>query len=280
MSLAEAQRLNGWLGRTETTEDDIGPFPVQALAATLDRPFTDAIVPPLWHWLYFLTPSPLAETGRDGHPKRGGFLPPVELPRRMWAGGRLSFDTDLEIGKRARRTSSVESIVEKNGRSGKLAFVTVRHVISQSGRQVIDEEHDIVYREDSRSPSGDPAGTQAPSDHDWQDEVVPTAVMLFRYSALTFNGHRIHYDHPYAVDVEGYDGLVVHGPLIATLLADRAWRRLGHLRSFEYRAVRPAIAGKEMRLCGRATSGKEMKLWAKDSRNRLIMTAVAQTNES
>lgn len=280
MSGAESRRLDGWLGRTQITEDDIGPFPVRALAATLDQPPPEFIVPPLWHWLYFLALTPLAKTGRDGHAKLGDFLPPVELPRRMWAGGRLKFDRDLEIGKHARRTSNIASISEKNGRSGKLAFVTVKHVISQSGRQAIDEEHDIVYRENSGSLSGGPAETPAPTDHDWQDKVVPTQLMLFRYSALTFNGHRIHYDHPYAVEVEGYAGLVVHGPLVATMLADRARQRLGQLRSFTYRAVRPAIVGDEIRLCGRTSSGSEIKLWAKDKRNRLIMAADAQSNEN
>lgn len=279
MSLAEPRGLYDWLGRTETVEDDMGPFPAHALAATLDQPPPETIVPPLWHWLYFLTPSPLAETGRDGHAKRGGFLPPVALPRRMWAGGRLKFGAGLEIGKRARRTSTIESIAEKNGRSGELAFVKVRHVISQSGRLAIDEEHDIVYRDSPRPLAVSPAETPAPPDHDWQGQVVPTSLMLFRYSALTFNGHRIHYDHPYAVDVEGYAGLVVHGPLIATLLADQAWRRSGHLRSFSYRAVRPAIAGEAIKLCGRASSDTEMELWAKDNHNRVIMTAVAQTTK-
>lgn len=282
MGLAETRRLDEWVGHTEIIDDDMGPFPVRALAATLDQPAPKAIVPCLWHWLYFLTPTPLAEAGQDGHARRGGFLPPVELPRRMWAGGRLTFETDLEIGTPARRTSSVQSIVEKKGRSGKLVFVKVRHVISQRDRRVIDEEHDIVYREHSGQPSDDSVGTPAPTNHDWQDKVVPTQLMLFRYSALTFNGHRIHYDHPYAVEVEGYAGLVVHGPLVATMLADRARQRLGQLRSFTYRAVRPAIVGEEIRLCGRTTSASasEMKLWAKDNRNRLIMAAAAQSNHN
>ena len=275
MNLARSHRLSEWIGRTEIIDDEMASFPVHALAATLNRLPAENIVPPLWHWLYFLGVPPLAETGRDGHAMRGGFYPPVELPRRMWAGGRVSFKADLEIGRPARKISTIKSIVEKNGRSGNLAFVTITHLITQCGREVIVDEQDVVYREDPAQSAAQTIDAPAREICDWEEQILPTSLMLFRYSALTFNGHRIHYDHPYAVEVEGYAGLVVHGPLIATLLADHAARHLRRFRSFAYRALSPAIVNEEIRLSGRAISNSEMSLSATDRQSRLIMSATA-----
>ena len=164
-------------------------------------------VPPLWHWLYFLPVSPMSEVGPDGHPKRGGFLPPVPLPRRMWAGGRLTFHTPLKVGERAARTSTIANIEDKTGRSGRLVFVTVQHTIEVGGELKLEEEHDIVYRDAPQDGARPQQPQLAPEGETWRRTIDADAVMLFRYSALTFNSHRIHYDYPYVTQVEGYPGL-------------------------------------------------------------------------
>jgi 3-methylfumaryl-CoA hydratase len=177
-------------------------------------------LPELWHWLYFLPHARQSEIGPDGHPKRGGFLPPVPLPRRMWAGGRLEWIKPLVVGDAIERTSTIQSVTHKSGRTGDLIFVLVRHEISNAAGIALTEEHDIVYR-DAPAPDDKPVTpTAAPSDATWTKTIHPDDVLLFRYSALTFNGHRIHYDRRYVTEVEGYPGLIVHGPLIATLLVD------------------------------------------------------------
>jgi 3-methylfumaryl-CoA hydratase len=198
-------------------------------------------LPPLWHWLYFLRSAKLGELGRDGHPALGGFLPPVALPRRMWAGGRFGFTTPLPIGVEATKTSTIRDVELKQGRSGALCFVTVRHEIHVGTTHILWEEHDIVYREEPLSSAAPNSRRVAGSDWEVSECTVATEVMLFRYSALTFNGHRIHYDRDYARNVEAHKGLVVHGPLIATLLADLAVRcNPGHpLVGFEFRAESP-----------------------------------------
>lgn len=279
MSLPESgQSLDAWVGRSESRDDFIAAWPVTALAATLDRAATPSVVPPLWHWLYFLPLAPLAEVGPDGHPKRGGFLPPVALPRRMWAGGRLSFNAPLEIGGTATRTSTIQTIREKTGRTGKLVFVTVSHHIAQAGRVAIEEEHDIVYRDPPSPGDADKAPERAPDGEAWCRAIRPGPVLLFRYSALTFNSHRIHYDYPYVTQEEGYPDLVVHGPLIATLLVDLLHRERPDavLRRFEFRAVRPTYANNPFTVCGKPSDdGRAVELWAKDHDGYLTMRATA-----
>jgi 3-methylfumaryl-CoA hydratase len=272
------QPLEAWVGRTASQDDYLAAFPVGALAATLDLPAPPHVVPPLWHWLYFLPVAPLAEVGADGHPQRGGFLPPVALPRRMWAGGRLTFAAPLEVGAAATRTSKIEKIHEKAGRTGKLVFVTVSHRITQAGHTAIEEEHDIVYRDPPTPAEADKVPEAAPGGETWSRTVRPDPVLLFRYSALTFNGHRIHYDYPYVTQQEGYPDLVVHGPLIATLLVDLLHRELPHapLRRFEFRAVRPTFANHSFTVCGKPSDdGKTVELWAKDHDGYLTMRATA-----
>jgi 3-methylfumaryl-CoA hydratase len=272
------QKLDDWLGKEAVTEDDITAYPLAAMAATLDREDTNPTVPPLWHWLYFLPIAPMSEVGLDGHPKRGGFLPPVPLPRRMWAGGRLTFHAPLKVGERAQRTSTIANIEDKTGRSGRLVFVTVQHSIEAGGELKIEEEHDIVYRDEPQEGARPPQPALAPEGETWRRTIDTDPVMLFRYSALTFNGHRIHYDYPYVTQVEGYPGLVVHGPLIATLLVDLVRREQPHatLQSFAFKALRPTFAGQPFTVCGKPSAdGKTLDLWAKDHEGYLTMRATA-----
>ncbi|HVY05553.1 MAG TPA: MaoC family dehydratase N-terminal domain-containing protein [Burkholderiales bacterium] len=270
-----------WVGRTETRNDLVTATPIAALSATLDRddpaPVAGAVVPPMWHWLYFLPISPLAEAGPDGHPKRGGFLPPVPLPRRMFAGGRLEYHHDLKVGDEVTRSSRILDVSGKEGRSGTLVFVTVRHEFTGPDGLAMSEEHDIVYRENPSPDAPVPRPQAARTDEAFSREIVPDPVMLFRYSALTFNSHRIHYDRSYVTQVEGYPGLIVHGPLIATLLAD-LWRRQqpqAKLRRFEFRAVRPLFDIHRFTVCGRQ-DGKRVSLWTRDHEGCLTMDATAE----
>ncbi|HZZ01746.1 FAS1-like dehydratase domain-containing protein [Paraburkholderia sp.] len=270
--------LNEFIDRHTVQADDISAFPLTALAATLDRTEAGDTVPPLWHWLYFLPVAPLAEVGPDGHPKRGGFLPPVSLPRRMWAGGRLTFHAPLKVGEHARRTSTIASIEDKTGRSGRLVFVTVQHTIEAGGELKIEEEHDIVYRDAPQPGLAPPKPAPAPESETWRRTINADPVMLFRYSALTFNGHRIHYDYPYVTQVEDYPGLIVHGPLIATLLVDlvRRERPAATLKSFAFTALRPTFADQPFNVCGKPSDdGKSIDLWAKDHDGYLTMRASA-----
>ncbi|ACD20903.1 FAS1-like dehydratase domain-containing protein [Paraburkholderia phytofirmans] len=275
---ASPQKLDDWLDKQEVLKDDITAFPLKAMAATLDREESGDSVPPLWHWLYFLPVAPMSEVGPDGHPKRGGFLPPVPLPRRMWAGGRLTFHTPLKVGERATRTSTIANIEDKTGRSGRLVFVTVQHTIEAGGELKLEEEHDIVYRGAPQDGARPPQPQLAPKGETWRRTIDADAVMLFRYSALTFNGHRIHYDYPYVTEVEGYPGLIVHGPLIATLLVDLVRREQPQatLQSFAFKAVRPTFAGHAFTVCGKPSAdGKIIELWAKDHEGYLTMRATA-----
>ncbi|UUZ64127.1 MaoC family dehydratase N-terminal domain-containing protein [Polaromonas sp. P1-6] len=276
--------LQSWVGKTETLSDDITAAPVRALSATLDRDDTDPLpgtaLPELWHWLYFLPHARQSEIGPDGHAKRGGFLPPVPLPRRMWAGGRLQWiqNNPLVVGDAVKRVSRIESVTHKTGRTGDLLFVLVKHEVHNAQGLALSEEHDIVYR--ANPQPGDPVPPPQPAAKDaaWTIEVVPDDVLLFRYSALTFNGHRIHYDRRYVTEVEGYPGLIVHGPLIATLLLDLLRRNLpgARLSHFEFRAVRPVFDIAPFKLHGTpAPDGKTVQLWTEDHEGWLTMQATA-----
>ena len=243
-----------WVGRRESAEDVIAPGPVARLSATLGRddppPRPGDPLPPGWHWLYFLEATPRSALHADGHARRGGFLPPSTLPRRRWAGGRLSFEKPLRVGETARRCSEILSITPKQGRSGELLFVTLRHVISGEDGVALSEEHDIVYREAAKGEQS--PGERPPADAHWRREITPDPALLFRFSALTFNAHRIHYDRDYAVATEGYPGLVVHGPLIAILLLDLLRREQPgrDLAGFDYQAHAPLFDGAPFTLAG------------------------------
>ena len=274
MSLAD------WIGKTETRLDTVAPGPVAALSATLDRedpePQPGDLLPPLWHWLFFLDQYRASDLGPDGHARRGGLLPPVPLPRRMWAGSRFEFRHPLCVGDQMTRETRVIDIKEKQGRSGPLVFVVVRHEISNASGVAVAEEHDIVYRDHPRDKSSAAPAQAAPADAAWERRIVADDVLLFRYSALTFNGHRIHYDRRYATEVEGYPGLVVHGPLIATLLMDLLRRRLpdANVAKFSFRAVSPLFDTAPFVVCGKP-DGTKIQLWAKDAAGNLAMSAEA-----
>ena len=277
----DLDELRAWVGRTHTETDVVSATPAQALAATLGiaRTFApgDALPPP-WHWQYFLTMGPLDDTGPDGHPKRGGFLPPVPLPRQMWAGRRMTFAAPLRIGDAISRASTIADVTAKEGRTGTLVFVKVRHAITGPAGHALTDEHDIVYRDQPRAGETPPPSRAAPVTDAWRREVRPDPVLLFRYSALTYNSHRIHYDHPYVTGVEGYPGLVVHGPLLATLLLDLLLRELPGARvaAFAFRAVKPVFDTASFFVCGQpAADGAGAALWIADRDGFLCMDATA-----
>jgi len=274
--------LRGWVGKSETVQDRIGLERCRALQATFDRAepaLRDGDpLPPLWHWLYFWTIAPRAILGRDGHPELGGFLPPLGTARRMWAGSRIAFPGTLRIGEEAERRSSIVDVMAKQGRSGRLVFVSVRHEIAGPDGVAIVDWHDIVYRDGLDGKGVIPPGQPAPGDAAIRQEFVTDLTLLFRYSALTFNGHRIHYDRDYTTGVEGYPGLVVHGPLLATLLvglAERA-RPDSRLARFDFRAVRPVFDGEPFVLCGSSSGDTAMDLWIADHGGQLAMRAEAE----
>jgi 3-methylfumaryl-CoA hydratase len=282
MSSPDNVDLADWIGRTETRLDTMTLAPMTALSATLDRddppPQAGDELPPLWHWLYFLPLVPARGIGADGHPLRGGFLPPVALPRRMWAGGRLRFHRALRVGAEVERVSRIASVSAKSGKSGSLVFVTVVHELRDAQGLALQEEQDIVYREAPQPDATPPAPPLAPAGGAFSRELRPDPVLLFRYSALTFNSHRIHYDEPYATQVEGYPGLVVHGPLIATLLLDLVRREQPGRRiaSFEFKAVSPLIHPHAFTLHGQPQPDGTLSLWARSHTDALAMSASAR----
>ena len=311
----DAAAWQAWLGRSETVTDTLHPGPLAGLSATIDtapfQPLPGQAVPPLWHWAYFLSQAPAHSLGRDGHPRRGDFLPPVALPRRMWAGSRFVFEQPLRVGDVVQRTSTIESITHKQGRSGHLVFVTVRHAYRigaqpDSAVPALTEWHDIVYREEppvvtaaqtaeavaqanTASNVAPPFALNAPAnstlhgpcEHQPDGSICQrwqaNPVLLFRYSALTFNGHRIHYDQPYATQVEGYPGLVVHGPLLATLMVDlvRTQWPQRQLAAYHFKALHPVFDIHPFSLHARQTDANTVSLWVQDWQGRRAMEATA-----
>lgn len=271
---------SAWVGRSETTSDLISADRVAALAATLglDQAYHDGeTLPPGWHWIFFNTMVLRQDVGVDGHPKRGGFLPPIALPRRMWAGSRITYNGGLTIGEGSERTSVISKVQAKKGRGGELVFVTVTHTTRCRGRDSIVEEQDIVYREPPAPDAPAAVLTPAPAAGEWRQDVTPDSVLLFRYSALTCNGHRIHYDLPYARDAEGYPNLVVHGPLTATLLQNFVMSCAPgrHLKRFEFRGVHPLFLGSPFSLEAAKGEDDGLNLWARGPHGELAMQASA-----
>jgi 3-methylfumaryl-CoA hydratase len=277
----DLDHLRSWIGKTETHHDTASAFPIAALAATLDRkdppPKTGDVIPHSGHWLYFLETAVNADLSHDGHPKRGGFLPPVALPRRMWAGGRIDFRQPLRVGDNISRESEILSVEAKSGKSGDLVFVTVRHNVKAGSTVAIVEEHDIVYREAAKPGDPAPAGKAAPQAAPWRRELRANEAMLFRYSAITFNGHRIHYDIDYCRQAEGYPGLIVHGPLQTTLLLDLCRRSDPRpVRTLDYRATHPVFHQETFSVNGQpAADGKSVELWTANAAGNYAMRGTA-----
>jgi len=277
MSTVDIELLQGWVGSTETHCDVISVAPVAGLSASLDYLSPLARVgealPPGWHWLYFQDAVAASNLAVDGHVRRGDFMPPVPLSRRMWAGSRLHFFSPITVGDEVRRVSIIASITHKEGRSGELIFVTLRHQIFQQEKLAIEEEQNLVYRDYGTSSS---VVRPAPAESQWSREICPDSVLLFRYSALTFNSHRIHFDRHYASQVEGYTSLVVHAPLTATLLLDLLRRELpdSAVKEFEFRAIKPLLEGAPLFLQGRRDD-QEVTLWVLDDSGVLAMEARA-----
>ncbi len=241
--------LNQWLGKEQTAVSSLSPETANLMQATLNRPPTfkaGDVLPPAWHWLYFHEPVSGTNLGVEGHAKLGGFMPPVSYggdapPRRMWAGGTFEFIRPLHLGDEVKKVSRIKEILPKNGRSGRLCFVIVEHDLYSDGTHCLHEEQTIVYREPTTGKPKPIQAKPAPIDADFSTTVTPDPIMLFRYSALTFNGHRIHYDVDFCREHEGYPNLVVHGPLIATLLLDQFVHKIPEktLTRVEYRAQSP-----------------------------------------
>jgi 3-methylfumaryl-CoA hydratase len=275
---------DAWIGREEERTERIAAPAVQAMAATLDletAPAAGQPLPPGWQWMFFNPVVRRSGLGTDGHPKRGGFLPPIELPRRMWAGSRLRYLADLPVEAEATRRSRIAKVENKVGKRGSLWFVTVEHTTTCKGKPCIVEEQDIVYREATppAAPSSAPAAKPEPYEGQaqWGRGIEPDTTLLFRYSALTFNGHRIHYDQAYARNEEGYPDLVVHGPLTATLLQQLALEHGGGkpLARFEFRGVSPLFVGRAFRIEGRDAGDGTLALWARGPDGELAMSATA-----
>ena len=252
-----------WLGRTQEAHDQFSRNLIQRIAATFNVkvPGQGEELPWLWHWCFFTEPADSSDLGTDGHPALGTFMPPAHGRNRMWAGGRLDFIEPLRVGLQATRKTRIEKIAEKTGHTGSLLFVTLKHEYWQDGQLCISEEQDIVYREPSPPKLGQ--GEPVP-ESEWRENFSPTPVLLFRYSALTFNAHRIHFDWPYVTETEGYPGLVVHGPLIATLNL-RAFTKAhpsARLKRFTFRGVRPLISPQPFEVGGRLIDSGKAQVWA------------------
>ncbi|MFT6557799.1 MaoC family dehydratase N-terminal domain-containing protein [Sneathiella sp.] len=271
--------LSDWIGNQEKRTEIIHQQSLDGFAAFMDQEApASPYVPSGGHWMYFLPTDKQSNLARDGHSYKGGFLPPVDLPRRMWAGGRLTFNRPIKAGDVIEKVSTVKSIVEKNGRTGRLVFVTVEHELKGENGRYIMEEHDIVYRDDPQENAPKKNPEKASTDYDWHQTIVPDPVMLFRYSALTFNGHRIHYDREYVTGVEGYPGLIVHGPLIGTYLMQLASDHMQgkSLKNFEFRNFNPIFDIAPFKICGKKIDDSLCSVWAMGPEGELAVSATAQ----
>ena len=274
------KKLQDWVGNQEKRSELIHQQSLNGFAALMDENGpAPAIVPPGGHWMYFLPTDKQSRLAHDGHAFKGDFLPPVELPRRMWAGGRLTFHRELKAGDLAEKTSTIKSVIPKEGSSGALVFVTVEHQVTNANGLCITEEHDIVFRAAPTSDSGAQKKLQpAPTDGQWDETVTPDPVLLFRYSALTFNGHRIHYDRDYCLNEEGYPGLIVHGPLLGTLLMRLAVKNMGGraLKKFSFRNYSPIFDTAPFKITGKAGNQGDCTVWVAGPEGELAVSATAQ----
>jgi 3-methylfumaryl-CoA hydratase len=269
--------LEAWIGRTESASARLDGWPLAGLCAALDDPAATGdgtALPPTAHWLYFAPAAPQSRLGEDGHPQRGGFLPPIELPRRMWAASEMTYHRPLRIGETVEKRSRIADVSIKQGRSGTLAFVTVEHAYVRDGAAALTEIQKLVYRDMPAPGEAPPPPQPAPANAAWSHPAEPDTRLLFRYSAVTFNAHRIHYDEPYAREVEGYPGLVVHGQLTATLLIRAFMKERPEFRigGYSFRAVRPVFAGTPIWLEG-APDGDGFRLWARNAEGAVTVEA-------
>lgn len=276
--------LADWTGRSKEALDIASIATLNGVAAMLDHtapPWPPGKLPPLAHWFHFVPQALQRDLSPDGHPHMGGFMPPISLPRRMWAGSDVKFTDTIQIGEAIRQRSSIASVQPKSGRTGNLVFVTVAHEVFTARGLALRETQDIVYREATSGPNMPPPGEAPTAKADWEDPFQADPALLFRFSALTFNSHRIHYDRPYALGVEGYPGLVVHGPLLATLLMDRYLRHNPgtSVIGFQFRARRPVIDINPFSICGKARADGA-DLWIKDSEGCVAMTATVEAKSA
>ena len=278
----DLEKLKEWIGQQESAVDYVTVPAVHRLAATLDRddpmPRTGDPLPIGWHAILFPRVVRHSQIGADGHPARGDFLPPVPLPRRMFAGKRTTFAQDLRVGDEVRRESTIAAVTVKQGRSGQMVFVTVKTDIFSPRGLAVSEEQDIVYRAEPDPDAPPPAPQPAPATAAWKNTVTPDPVMLFRYSALTFNGHRIHYDHRYVTGTEGYPDLVMNGGLTTLLVYELARANAKTpIRHMSSRNVRALFVNRPIHFGGEPSAdGKSAKLWAADKDGALALTAEAQ----
>ena len=278
----DPEQLKQWIGQRESVVDYVTIPTVHRLAATLDRddpmPKPGDLLPIGWYSILFPRIARQSQIGPDGHPKRGDFLPPVPLPRRMFAGRRITFHADLRVGDEVRRESTIKDITRKQGRSGEMVFVTVKTEMLSPRGLAVSEEQDIVYRGEPDPNAPPPPPQPAPGKAVWSRVVTPDPVMVFRYSALTFNGHRIHYDLPYATQVEGYPSLVMNGGLTTLMVFELARANAATpLKFINTRNVRPMFVNRPITICGEpAADGKSAKLWAVDDQNALSLSATAE----
>lgn len=280
----DIDHLRTWIGRSEVSEDIVTPRLVAEYQATFETclaPVGAGEAPLALQWCLAPPIAPMSLLGPDGHPSRGGFLPPVPLPNRMWAGGTIETRGPLKVGDRVEKRSVIEDVTVKEGRSGPLCFVAVRHTYDGGRGPAVIERHDIVYRDPAKAPPAPADAAAAPSPAPRQADlawaVAATPVLLFRYSAMTFNGHRIHYDFPYVTGAEGYRGLVVHGPIQATLLFNLVSVLGGRPpASFRYRGLSPLIAGATFRIAGTKSADGTLSAWTEDAGGRICMEAEAR----
>jgi len=280
----DLDHLKQWIGRSTEATDVITTQLTKGLRATLfqeiGEPATGDVAPYTVHWCLGQPVFPQDQLGPDGHPSRGGFLPPVPLPRRMWAGGELQFIDPLRVGDLVTRTSTISDVTLKSGSTGQLCFVSVEHSITTPRGLAIRERQDIVYRDMGGTPAAAPAKASAASDKaapnaQHRETHVSDPVLLFRYSALTFNGHRIHYDRDYVTKVEGYPGLIFHGPLQAALLVEFAAKLKGKAPAkFSYRGVQPLFEGSEFSVNANP-SGSGLELWTANAEAQPTMKGTA-----
>ncbi|PPR22011.1 MAG: Mesaconyl-C(4)-CoA hydratase [Alphaproteobacteria bacterium MarineAlpha10_Bin2] len=276
MDAQTESKFDDWIGNAREQRERIDTALTAGMSAALDRddaPTKDGDpLPPCWHWMFFRDATVQSKLGTDGLPARGALMPPVPLPRRMWAASQIRFLAPLRLGEMALKRSEIASITEKSGKSGRLVFVNLRHTVLNAADEVaIEEEQNIVYTEAPKSGAMPPP-RPAPEEAAWRRELRPDPVMLFRYSALTFNPHRIHYDQPYCTQEEGYPGLVVHGPLIATLMVDlcRRSRPDAEIKEFSFRALSPLFVDHAMTLGGAPSDeGSSAAVWAANDQGGL-----------